>query len=481
MTLTETPSNSNPPNPLLTLNYEPTLEALGGDYFDEVEAAEFPQHILRFRNNQLLTQLGLDPQNVTDDHFIEAFGKFQGRRPLLALRYHGYQFGEYNPYLGDGRGFLYGQVRGMDGGLYDFGTKGSGTTPYSRGADGRLTLKGGVREVLAGEALHQMGVRTSRCLSMIETGEALWRGDEPSPTRSSVMVRFSRSHIRFGTFERLHYIERPDLIKKLLDHVIEQYYPTLQGTDQYALFYAELVELVAELTAQWMAAGFCHGVLNTDNMSITGESFDYGPYAFIPTYDPQFTAAYFDYFKRYSYGKQPDVCKLNLEMLQMPFETVIYSGDMVDSLVMFDEHYQNEYRRLMLKKLGFAYPTVPDSNKLLELTLQLLQDTQVGYHDFFSKLTQMFSPKWREDPNFILNCPDFLPSSEYLENWRNLYYQSLSNLPQVEMENIPEQLALSNPKAVLLRPVIEAIWEPIANDDFWEPFYELLRRIKNKK
>lgn len=482
MSLTETPSNPNP-NPLLTLNYEPALEAKGYDYFDEVEPAEFPQHILRFRNDELLPLLGLDPQAVTDADFIEAFGKFVGRRPLLALRYHGYQFGHYNPDLGDGRGFLYGQVRGTDGELYDFGTKGSGTTPYSRSADGRLTLKGGVREVLAAEALHQMGVRTSRCLSMIETGEPLWRGDEPSPTRSSVMVRFSRSHIRFGTFERLHYIERPDLIKKLLDHVIEQYYPNLQGKgDQYALFYAELVKRVAELTAQWMAAGFCHGVLNTDNMSITGESFDYGPYAFIPTYDQQFTAAYFDYSRRYSYGKQPSVCKLNLELLQIPLEAVIYSGDMADSLSMFDEHYQVEYRRLMLKKLGFSDPAVPDSDELVGLTIQLLQDTQVGYHDFFSKLTQMFSPKWREDASLILNCLDFLRSngsSESLGNWCNLYQRSLSNRTAGEMDNIAQQLARSNPHTVLLRPVIEAVWEPIANDDDWKPFYELLKRIQS--
>jgi uncharacterized protein YdiU (UPF0061 family) len=133
-------------NPLLTLNYEPAIESLGDDYFDEVEAAEFPKQILRFRNDDLLTQLNLDPKQVTDADFIEAFGKFQNHpRPLLALRYHGYQFGQYNPYLGDGRGFLYGQVRGNDGELYDFGTKGSGKTPYSRTADGRLTLKGGVR------------------------------------------------------------------------------------------------------------------------------------------------------------------------------------------------------------------------------------------------------------------------------------------------------------------------------------------------
>jgi len=469
-------------NPFLTLNYEPALESLGGDYSDEVVAAEFPQHILRFRNDLLLPKLGLDPQTVTDADFIEAFGKFQGRHPLLALRYHGYQFGEYNPFLGDGRGFLYGQLRGIDRGLYDFGTKGSGKTPYSRSADGRLTLKGGVREVLAAEALHQMGVCTSRCLSLIETGEALWRGDEPSPTRSSVMVRMSHSHIRFGTFERLHYIERPDLIKKLLDHVIEYYYPEIQGkADQYALFYAELVKRVAELAAQWMAAGFCHGVLNTDNMSITGESFDYGPYAFIPKYDRKFTAAYFDYFGRYSYGKQPAVCRLNLTLLQVPLEAVISQIELADGLAKFDEYYPMKYRQLMLKKLGFSQLPEQNSEGLLGLTLQLLQNTQLGYHGFFSKLTQMFSPVWREDATSILNCPDVLSadaSPEYLEDWRNCYQQVLSNLPP-QMDSVAKLLAESNPKTVLLRPVIEAVWEPIANEDNWEPFDDLLKRIQS--
>ncbi|MEM6591085.1 MAG: YdiU family protein, partial [Cyanobacteria bacterium P01_C01_bin.73] len=314
-------------NPLLNLAFEPALESLGNDYYDGVAAASFPQHTLRFRNDDLLVKLGLTPATVSDDDFIEAYGKFQHREPLLALRYHGYQFGAYNSELGDGRGFLYGQLRGVDGDLYDLGTKGSGTTPYSRGGDGRLTLKGGVREALAAETLHALGVNTSRCFTMIETGEGLWRGDEPSPTRSSVMVRFSRSHIRFGTFERLEYFQRPDLIRKLLDHVIEIYYAHLldspDAKEQDARFYDELVARTAKLAAQWMSVGFCHGVLNTDNMSITGESFDYGPYAFMDQYDPSFTAAYFDYARRYCYKNQPIICKLNLEVLQKPLKLVI--------------------------------------------------------------------------------------------------------------------------------------------------------------
>jgi len=472
-------------NPFLALQYEPALESLGEDYFDRVTAAEFPQHILRFRNDQLLPQLGLNPQDVTDEDFIAAFGKFQGVQPFLALRYHGYQFGEYNPSLGDGRGFLYGQVRGIDGELYDFGTKGSGRTPYSRGGDGRLTLKGGVREVLAAEALHQMGVKTSRCLSMIETGEALWRGDEPSPTRSSVMIRFSLSHIRFGTFERLHYLGRKDLIAKLLDHVIAYYYPEFKGKeDGYALFYAELVRRVAELTAQWMAAGFCHAVLNTDNMSITGESFDYGPYAFIPTYNLHFTAAYFDYYGRYSYGNQPEICKLNLEMLQVPLGAVIKAEDLAAGLGQFNDYYYQAYQRLMLKKFGLESLELAIGNEFIGLTIQVLQETQVGYHGFFADLTELFNTRWQVDVNGILSEDDFLSKlgkEDLIAQWRSLYHGILRGFSEEELAKIGERMRLVNPKTVLVRSQIEAIWEPITQEDNWQPFYDLLLKLRSRK
>ncbi|WP_421659066.1 protein adenylyltransferase SelO [Leptothermofonsia sp. ETS-13] len=471
-------------NPLLTLNYEPVLELLGDDYYDPVQAAEFPVHLLRFRNDDLLVTLGLEPQTVSDEDFIEAFGKFQNApRPFLALRYHGYQFGEYNPALGDGRGFLYGQVRGVDGELYDLGTKGSGTTPYSRGGDGRLTLKGGVREVIAAEALHRAGVCTSRCLSLIETGESLWRGDEPSPTRSSVMVRFSRSHIRFGTFERLHYFKRKDLIAVLLDHVIEHYYAHLTNeTDRYARFYGELVQRVAELVAQWMAAGFCHGVLNTDNMSITGESFDYGPYAFIPAYNPKFTAAYFDYSGLYSYGNQPGICHHNLEKLQRPLGLAISQADLEAGLSSFWDAYQQAYQRQMLGKLGFDNLNTTESQELLDLTVQVLEKFEVGYHEFFSELAQQFSPGWREDVNHIFNHATIANDDlAYLwNNWKIAYFNTLLGLPEEAMLSIQERLRANNPVTVPVRSLIEAAWQPITEADDWSTFYDLLERIRAK-
>ena len=198
-------------------------------------------------------------------------------------------------------------------------TKGSGQTPYSRFGDGRLTLKGGVREVLAAEMLEALGVYTSKAFSLFETGEALTRGDEPSPTRSSVLVRLAHSHIRFGTFQRLAFFERPDLIHTLIEHVVRGVLSAAprsraarRGRRRCS---ARSVEANARLAASWMAAGFVHGVLNTDNLNVTGESFDYGPWRFLPTSDPGFTAAYFDETGLYAFGRQPEAVSWALAQL----------------------------------------------------------------------------------------------------------------------------------------------------------------------
>ena len=205
-------------------------EELGDAFYDAVEPARFPAHILRWRNRRWAERVGLG--GLPDEDWIAHFGRFEPLpgsldRPL-ALRYHGHQFRSYNPQLGDGRGFLFAQLRDpVDGRLLDLATKGSGETPWSRGADGRLTLKGGVREVLATQLLEARGVDTSKSFSLIETGENLYRGDEPSPTRSSVLVRLSHSHIRIGTFQRLAYLNDEAGLRRLIDHSIRYYMPDL--------------------------------------------------------------------------------------------------------------------------------------------------------------------------------------------------------------------------------------------------------------
>jgi len=435
-------------NPLLALPFEPSIEGLGDAYWDGVEAATFPQTRLRFRNDALLEQLGLDPAAVADRDFEAAYGRFEARQPLLALRYHGTQFGTYNPFLGDGRGFLYGQLRDIRGDLQDLGSKGSGTTPWSRGGDGRLTLKGGVREIIAAEALHRLGVSTSRTLSLVETGEELYRSDEPSPTRSSVMVRLARTHLRFGSCERLLHQREPQQLERLWRHVQATYYPQLDrldAEDRGLALYGELVERVARLAADWMVAGFTHGVLNTDNMSLAGESFDYGPFAFLDSWDPGFTAAYFDQTSLYAYGQQPRVCHHNLRLLQEPLAMLWPRQELEQRLGRFGSVYTAHYRSRLMRRLGFAAALLEPGGKdwlasdelpdLLLPTLQLLVDWPVAYGSFFACLERHVAraglPAEAEAlAPFVPGAPD-PPRATWLA-WRDAWWAWSQTWPQPE-------------------------------------------------
>lgn len=484
-------------NPLLALPFEASIEGLGGDYWDAVEAADFPRTTLRFRNDALLSQLGLDPRAVLDSDLEGAFGRFEARSPLLALRYHGYQFGTYNPFLGDGRGFLYGQLRDRHGDLQDLGTKGSGTTPWSRGGDGRLTLKGGVREIIASEALHRLGVTTSRTLTLVESGEHLWRGDEPSPTRSSVMVRMARTHLRFGTCERLLHLGQRAQLDRLLRHVVAVYYPHLAlahpadgpagAAPQLLAFYGELVARVARLAAQWMVAGFTHGVLNTDNMSLAGESFDYGPFAFLETWDPGFTAAYFDQSGLYAYGRQPLIAHDNLRRLQEPLALLLPRNGLEARLERFAPTYDAHYRSGLLRRLGFdqaalqsAAEHVPDLLDPVPPTLQLLAAWPVAYGSFFASLADRLErgglPAEAEAlAPFVAGAPE-PPPQQWLA-WRDAWWFQLHALPPEAQSGVTAMARRWNLPETPVRAVIERLWGAIDQRDDWVPLHDWLAQV----
>ncbi|APD47931.1 YdiU family protein [Synechococcus sp. CS-602] len=490
-----------PSNPLLALPFEPAIEGLGGDYWDVVEAAAFPLTRLRFRNDELLRQLGIDPAAVSDADLEAAYGRFEARTPLLALRYHGYQFDNYNPLLGDGRGFLYGQLRDRHGHLQDLGSKGSGTTPWSRGGDGRLTLKGGVRELIASEALHRLGVSTSRTLSLVETGEDLWRGDEPSPTRSSVMVRLARTHLRFGSCERLRHLGQPQQLERLLRHVVAIYYPQIAAAHpadgpagvkpQLLAFYGALVERLARLAAEWMVAGFTHGVLNTDNMSLAGESFDYGPFAFLETWDPGFTAAYFDQNGLYAYGQQPLICHQNLRRLQEPLAMLLPRPELVSRLERFAPAYDQHYRLRLLRRLGFDLSVDPNGGDqpvgsgaelpdLVPLTLQLLAQWPVAYGSFFAALAARISsagvPQEAEALlPFLPGAPP--PPRGPWQAWRDGWWAWSHALPTDKQAQIGATLRRWNLPITPVRAEVERLWEAIDQRDDWQPLHQWLDSV----
>jgi uncharacterized protein YdiU (UPF0061 family) len=231
-----------------------------------------------------------------------------------------------------------------------------------------------------------------------------------------------------------------------------------------------------------MSVGFCHAVLNTDNMSITGESFDYGPYAFIDRYDPRFTAAYFDYAGRYSYGNQPIICQMNLKALQKPLRLVMSEADLEAALAPFKDRYEAYYQQRMLQKLGFEHLPQDLAPQLVSQTTELLSTVDVGYHDFFLALTQQFSTDWRDGASQIfsttLQASDPAAAAQ-LAAWQQTYHRCLQALTPEALAAIAPTLQRTNPQTVLRRPEIEAIWEPITTDDNWQPFYDLLERIQN--
>ena len=381
---------------------------LGPAFYDVVTPARFPQYILRYRNQRAAEQIGL--QDLSDEQFIDHFGRFmplQGSLPEpLALRYHGHQFGTYNPELGDGRGFLFAQYKDQQTGhLLDLGTKGSGRTPYARTADGRLTLKGGVREVLATELLTALNVPTSQSFSLIETGEALERHDEPSPTRSSVLVRLLHGHIRIGSFQRLAYLGQADNLEKLLRHTVRHYYPELDpdlAYEQLILsFLPEFAERVSDMVAGWMVAGFVHGVLNTDNFNITGESFDYGPWRFLPHFDPGFTAAYFDQTGRYAYGRQPSAAMWALCRLADCFVPIIDSEVLAETLSGFYSSMERNLARRLRWRLGVE-GTDDDASQLSALVFEAAKASQIGWDRLFHELYGGHRPDKFADPAGVI-------------------------------------------------------------------------------
>ena len=378
----------------LSAHFKPSTrhETLGDAFYDKVRAAEFPLTRIRYRNQTWAERLGLG--SLDDAEWVAHFGRFEplpGSLPQpLALRYHGHQFGTYNPDLGDGRGFLFAQLHDpVDGRLLDLGTKGSGRTPWSRSGDGRLTLNGGIREVLATAMLEAQGVYTSKSFSLIETGEDLERGDEPSPTRSAVLVRLSHSHIRIGSFQRLLYLDAPHDIARLLDYAIETYWPDAWRdtvAERAAAFLACVAGAVARVGAQWMTAGFVHGVLNTDNINITGESFDYGPWRFVPTYDPGLTAAYFDHSGRYAYGRQPSVLAWNVTRLAECLLPLCPQTDLETVLDGFAPAFRAAFRDETLRRLGVRASTIERDDALTNAFWSFLDHSRAPFGQAFFDL-----------------------------------------------------------------------------------------------
>lgn len=436
---------------------DPAILSLGNGFYDAVTAADFPQTILRFRNQRWAESVGLGA--LSDVEWVNHFGRFD---PLsdnlsqpLALRYHGHQFRVYNPDIGDGRGFLFAQLRDARGRLLDLGTKGSGQTPYSRFGDGRLTLKGGIREVLATEMLEALGVNTSKSFSLIETGEALDRNDEPSPTRSAVLVRLSHSHIRIGMFQRLAYFRDGDGLRKLVDYTLTHLFDETPSDDAPVRLLSLVVERTAKLAASYMAAGFVHGVLNSDNINVTGESFDYGPWRFAKTWDPAFTAAYFDHAGLYAFGRQPEAIHWDAMQLAVSLRQLVEAEPLIAALDSFGDHYQPAIADALLWRLGVIPRKAEENRGLVQAIERGLRASGVTLDRFFHD-------------GFGGRIPDTLEGFD----------EARAALATYSPRKDRDHPHWSGEPCDLHIETVEQIWTAIDADDDWTPFHAKIAQIR---
>lgn len=452
-------------HPVSSGNYhgDPAILALADWLASPVAPADFPDTRIRFRNDRAAASVGLAA--LDDAAWAAHFGRFaplEGNLPQpLALKYHGHQFRVYNPEIGDGRGFLFAQLRDARGRLLDLGTKGSGTTPYSRAGDGRLTLKGAVREILATEMLEALGVNTSKTFSVIETGEQLWRNDEPSPTRSAVLVRLSHSHIRIGTFQRLLAIEDADAMAALVDYCLAHFPgpPPPEDTpdrDNPAIRLMHLVvERMADLAASYMVAGFVHGVLNTDNMNVTGESFDYGPWRWLPAWDPAFTAAYFDHAGLYAFGRQPEALHWNCGQFAVALRLLADSAPLIAALDRFGPLYMANVARRWCWRLGVESRGIEEDTRLVAACEAVMREGGLQPDAFFFAHRKSPGGGHGDAPGELGEAlADYAPLPAAHPYWSDAAPQSL------------------------LIEEVEAIWAAIDKDDDWAPLHAKVAALR---
>ena len=416
----------------MKLNFDNQFAKLGDKFSVSMAPRPLPNPRMASFNAPAAALIGLDSGALSGDIALKFFSgaeMISGAAPL-AMVYSGHQFGGYSPRLGDGRGLLLGQVRSAQNILWDLHLKGAGLTPFSRMGDGRAVLRSSIREYLASEALHHLGIPTSRALCLISSDEPVRR--ETMETAAG-LLRVSESHIRFGSFEYFFYTQQHDDLRKLADYVLDIHFPELRKSPlPFDSMLLEITTRTADMIAHWQAFGFAHGVMNTDNMSILGQTFDYGPYGFMEAFDPNYICNHSDDTGRYAFNQQPHIGLWNCLALCHALKPIT-SPDMNEPV---RDHYHQiffaRYHHLMNQKLGLGESREGDSQLVSEL-LSLLADHKIDYCIFFRQLGE----------------PRALP--EYgaaFKDWFQAYDKRLKlekNTPRQRREN----MRAINPKYIL--------------------------------
>ncbi len=348
-------------------------------FYTRVQATPVPDPYWVAHSASALALLGLDAAALDDPAWLAALAGNQplpGMDPLAAL-YAGHQFGHFVPQLGDGRAILLGELNG-----WEIQIKGGGRTPYSRGGDGRAVLRSSIREFLCSEAMHALGIPTTRALAIVGSDLPVYREDEET---AALVTRLAPSFVRFGSFEVFYHRNQIEPIRQLADYVIARYYPELAAHDEpYAALIAEVSKRTAHLMADWQAVGFAHGVMNTDNMSILGLTLDYGPFGFLDAFDPGYICNHSDTHGRYAFDQQPDIGAWNVTRFAQTLVPLMSVDAATQAISDYPMQFGQRYLELMAAKFGLALDT--HTPGLIMDALQLLAANHVDYTIFMRRL-----------------------------------------------------------------------------------------------
>lgn len=382
---------------------------------------------LVYFNTSLAKQLNLKHQNLDPTVLADIFSgnRLPEHAEPIAQAYAGHQFGQFNPQLGDGRALILGEILDSNKNRFDICLKGSGKTPFSRGGDGKAALAAMLREVLMAEAMHALGIPTTRSLAVVATGEQVYR-DPPQP--GAVLTRTAASHIRIGTFQFFAAREQYDNVKALADYSISRHDADLIDDDQrYVKFLRAVIHRQALLMAKWMGVGFIHGVMNTDNITIAGETIDYGPCAFMENYDPKTVFSSIDHQGRYAYGNQPAIAQWNLARLAETLVPLLDSDKdkavevATEELNSFALAYQTQLRKVMRQKLGLKAEdqSLNDrDDKLVTDWLDLLEKNTVDFTLAFRSLCDIADGN---NEKLLDLFADKLEVEQWLADWQKRY------------------------------------------------------------
>ncbi len=469
------PNKTNP----LKFNFDNSLVRELSGFYVKSSAEHAQQPMLVKLNDQLAKQFNLPLDGLTPNQLAQIFSGNQlpiGAEPV-AQAYSGHQFGHFSPQLGDGRALLVGELLDKVGKRFDLQLKGSGKTPFSRGGDGKSALAPVLREYIISEAMHKLNVPTTRALAAVTTGDNVCR---EKALAGGVFARIASSHVRVGTFQFFAARGELDKVKQLADYVINRHYPkALNASKPYLAMFEMIVSNQANLIAKWMLTGFVHGVMNTDNMTITGETIDYGPCAFMDIYNPETVFSSIDKNGRYAYKNQPNMALWNLARLAECLLPLINTDDntaieiITIALNQFTEQYKEYWLNGMRKKLGLTTKQ-PNDMALAEGFLSVLQHQNIDYTNSFRNLTA-------SSKKIMVLFNNTALFKQWYNDWKNRCdAESMSgDAKSILSDERVKRMNAANPIYIPRNHLVEAALKAATSDGDYSQFEKLISVLEN--